>query len=529
MFYNSANSFKFNDCVAHGACSVSPNIASLQEIMFILLKQITYYILKLEELGIDKHDLKYSVIRQIAMLDAAKDLSEEQILNEFSKQYINLFTVHKEYTDVCKERKLDCKTLKDLLKFSPKTDLSSILKKGEKSFLKKYKDSDINIKYLSEILYGVLKSVCINLVRLFEFNRENNEAVDTVLESLNMLNAQRISPAKLKTQIEKLAVNDIELLKLINSVQIENYGEIGQSEVSYSTRPHKAIMVSGSNLCDFASVLEQTKDEDVDVYTNGNLLVAHLFPHFKEYKNLQGHFGNGITTTILDFATFPGAILLTKNEVQNIEYLYRGRLFTTDEISPKGVSKIENNDFSPLIESAKQAKGFAKGQKRDSDIIGYDEEKLNKLLDDITENKYEHVFVIGLSNFSPQLNDYFEKFFSLMPKNSVAISFSYNPNMENVFTINLGNDYSLLYGVLHKIFAKISLTADNLTLFLTKCDISSLSNIINLKSRGAKDIYLSDCPPMVINPTVLKAFSKLFDVHTLTTPKQDLDVILKKE
>ena len=42
-------------------------------------------------------------------------------------------------------------------------------------------------------------------------------------------------PAKLKTQIEKLAVNDIELLKLINSVQIENYGEIGQSEVSYSS------------------------------------------------------------------------------------------------------------------------------------------------------------------------------------------------------------------------------------------------------------------------------------------------------
>lgn len=54
MFYNSANSFKFNDCVAHGACSVSPNIASLQEIMFILLRQITYYILKLEEQNVDK-------------------------------------------------------------------------------------------------------------------------------------------------------------------------------------------------------------------------------------------------------------------------------------------------------------------------------------------------------------------------------------------------------------------------------------------------------------------------------------------
>ena len=37
--------------------------------------------------------------------------------------------------------------------------------------------------------------------------------------------------------------------------------------------------------------------------------------YFKQFKNLKGHFGTGVNSTILDFATFPGAILLTKNGI----------------------------------------------------------------------------------------------------------------------------------------------------------------------------------------------------------------------
>ena len=51
---------------------------------------------------------------------------------------------------------------------------------------------------------------------------------------------------------------------------------------------------------------------------------------------------------------------------------------------------------------------------------------------------------------------------------------------------------------------------------------NSLTNIINLKNGGAKNIFLSECPPTVINPAVLKSFIKLFDVKSMTNPKDDL-------
>ena len=112
-----------------------------------------------------------------------------------------------------------------------------------------------------------------------------------------------------------------------------------------------------------------------------------------------------------------------------------------------------------------------------------------------------------------------------MPENCRAISFSYNPEMDNVYTVNLGNDYSLLYNALNKILKKIPITSEKLAFFLTKCDVNSLSNIINLKNNGAKHIFLYDCPPTVINPAVLRAFNKLFGIHEITDPKDDLKLL----
>lgn len=521
MFYNSSNGFEYNECVSRGACSVSPTISTMQEVMFILLRQIAFYLVKLKDFGVNHYDIEKTVITEIALFDAAKDFSEKQILDAFAVHYKNLVQCRKEYLKLCKDKGTTCKDLKNLIKLTPKTGLSAILKRGDKEFIQKYKKQ--NSKYMSDILSAVLKSVCVNLVSLYEMEKDCTEASDTVLNALNLFNHNRINSEKLIEYVKMLAKCDVELLRLVNQYQIENFGNVEETKVSYSTRPHKAIMVSGSNLADLKSVLESVKDKDIDVYTNGNLLIAHAFPYFKNSSNLKGHFGSGVFNTILDFATFPGAILLTKNESQNIEYLYRGRLFTTDDISPKGIVKLEHNDFEPLIESALQAKGFAKGQDRGSEIVGFNEDKFNEKLDKIKDA--ENIYIIGPSNLSLAQKDYFEKFFEIMPENSAAISFSYNPDKKNVTALNLGNDYALLYNVLQTIFKKIPLDSDKLAFFLTKCDINSLSNIINLKTAGAKHIFLSDCPPLVINPAVLREFTKLFGVNHITDPKNDISLL----
>ena len=96
-------------------------------------------------------------------------------------------------------------------------------------------------------------------------------------------------------------------------------------------------------------VLDKLKNENIDIYTHDEMMLAHTFPKFSEYTHLKGQFGQGVENCLLDFATFPGPIILTKHSLHNIENFYRGSLFTTDYISsPKGIIKIENNDLSDL-------------------------------------------------------------------------------------------------------------------------------------------------------------------------------------
>lgn len=525
MFYKSSNNFEYNDCIARGACSVSPAVSSIHEVMLILLRQVAYYLLKLKNYGITKEEIVRELIYQVAFIDAAKDFSEVQILTIFSKHYRNLIELRKEYLQTCKLHEDQCHDIRHLLKFSSKTSLSYIMKKGDKEFINKYKKLSSSQKTGAEILSAIMKSVCVNLIRLYEFECSCEFASDNVLEALNIFNSTKIYTDTITKYTEILSKIDIELLKMLKQAQENTFGAIAEVSVSTSTIPNKAILVSGSNLKDLKNVLEYVKNTEIDVYTNGNLLIAHAYPHLKSYKNLKGHFGSGTFSTILDFATFPGAILLTKNEAQNIEYLYRGRLFTTDDIAPKGVVKIVDNNFSPLVDSALQAKGFAKGQNRESITIGIDMQELEKFINKINSADYEKLLIIGNSNLSLNINDYLKKLFSIIPDNWYAISFSYNPELDNVFSINLCNDYAQIYGVLQKLFEKIPYDSNKLVFFFTKCDINSFSGIINLKNEGVKNIFLSDCPPMLINPSVLSAFNKEYKIKQISTPDSDLKIL----
>ena len=512
MFYNSSG--EYNECVSHGACSVSPDVSSMQEILHILFRQIAFYLVNLKSLGINKTNTIDTLIEKIILTDNIKDFTEVQILNIFSSLYNTLITCKNDYLQHCKDSKIKPRYIKNLIKLTPDTNLASLLNLGEKEFINKYKNINSDKKYLNEILISIIKSVSVNLTEIKELSCDCSIASDLIISGLNIMNLH-ISAKNIKQFTDKLAECDIELLGQINMLREARFGIPQLSQVSYSTVPNKAVMISGNNLYDLDNLLKFAKDKDIDIYTNGNLLKAHIYPYFKQYKNLRGHFGNDVINIMLDFATFPGAILLTKNESQNIEYLYRGRLFTTDNIVPKGVSKLDNNDFSPLINSALDAKGFARGRTKTGKFVGFDLNDFNMELDKLLMNNPKKLHIFGFSDLRPHNISDFKKFFNSMPDDEIAVSFSFNPDKNNVLHINLAYDYALLQNILSCIFNKVPLNSDILYLYFTKCDFNSLSNIIYLKNKGAKNIYLSACQPNIINPAVLNVFKKLYNIRSL--------------
>ncbi len=151
---------------------------------------------------------------------------------------------------------------------------------------------------------------------------------------------------------------------------------------------------------------------------------------FKKYPHLVGHFGKGVENSLFDFAAFPVLFLMTKYLFQKIDYLYRGRLFTTDSFAPKGIIKLKDNDYTPLIQAALSAKGFTKKQQEKIMRVGFRQEEIDAKIDELVKkmqnNEIKHLYFIGLLNHESEHKIYFDKFLKLMPKDCFAIALAHD-------------------------------------------------------------------------------------------------------
>ena len=533
MLYNFfSDNFEYDECTAKGSCSIPPSISALQEVIVICLRQLAYYVLKLKDFGQDCSVEEQVIIQALSTVISSTDYNDEQLLSIVSKVYYHLVTSRQRYTNLCSERGVECKDLKSALNITPQMNLSQIMTLGEKAFLTKYKKVPRLQKNMSDILLAVIKSVALNSAKLSDYSVDLKKAVYEILTGLNFLNRTRISIEKCKKHIKLLADIDMQLLQELAKEQNSNYGPVSLKKVSLSTTKGKAILVSGESLFDLNKVLEAVNGKDIDVYTHDELIIAHAFEKFSKNENLKGHYGTCNENCILDFATFPGAILLTRNSNINTEYLYRGRLFTTSDVLPKGVIHIKENNFSGLIESAENAKGFAKGHNKTPVIIGYDpgelDNKIRIICEKFNSNEIKHLIILGLGTSKSAQQDYFNKFVSKLTPDVFVISFSYNnAEADNFLHINISNNRPLVYDILKHIFSLIPANSPKITFFLTKCDITSVSNMINLREKGVKNIYLTQCPPNLINPAVLSSLFAVYGIKSTSTPEADIDTILQ--
>ena len=74
----------------------------------------------------------------------------------------------------------------------------------------------------------------------------------------------------------------------------------------------------------------------------------------------------------------------------------------------------------------------------------------------------------------------------------------------------------------------MSLEEMKMSIFITKCDQHTVANLINLKSMGIKNIYMSKCQPNLINPTLMNYLVESFDIREISTPQEDIKATLSQ-
>lgn len=532
MFYDNykSNEYDFNECGAKGTCSISPNVSSIQEIMLVLIRQIAYYVKKLKRLNYNIPNIELEILHALSEFISVAEYTDDDVFSALQTFNRNYNVLQKKYASICKQKNINCTEVPDFINIDNVTGLSVIIAMGEKLYLKRISKLTPEEKFYSDIMLLNLKSLSINILKLADYGITNQEAIEKIIDGLNLYNFNKLPLSKVEQMIKDLTKTENEILKERSHVQIETFGQISKTVVSTSTRKNKAVLVSGSSLIDLYNFLEYTKDEEnLDVYSHGDLLIAHAFEKFKNFKHFIGHYGTSNENCIFDFATFPGAILLTKHSKQNLEHLIRGRIFTMDTVQPKGAIKVSSEEFGKIVESAREAKGFNKGQIRNDVITGFNEAELEKQIEtvyDKLENKdIKRLLIIGMSAKSTLQEIYLNDIIKHLSNDTYIVSFSKLTTEREHLEINIANNFPLLHYVMEKLLQKIKISDNSVRFFLQKCDPNSISAIIQMKNYGAKKIMIANCSPNIMNPSILTMFAEKYGIDLITTPKLDAETL----
>lgn len=532
LFFNYDNSV-CNEGSTPVVFSFDPSITSLKELLIYELSQMAYYEVKLRELGEKTDILTDKIINYITLAVVNLDFRKDQFLNIIKNLYNEVENVKEQYITLCKTKKIAPKLIiGEKLSFETKKQGIDAVNFGEKQSLMKNTVFTKDKKILSDIAVTLISNACLCITEIENYNINCGDLKFKIPEILKVINYDNLSDTTLKKKIMSFAKINRTIMQKLNSVIMEKYGPVTETEVKFSIEKGKCILVSGHYYKNLELLLEAVKDENINVYTHNDMLFAHSMEFFQKYKNLKGHYQHSLNNLQKDFAEFPGSILITKNSHSHLDVI-RGRIFTPDNNPAYGISKISENDFSPLIEAAKQEQGFLKDIPVATMPIGYNydeiEKKLHNVIDNFEKGKYKKLFLFGQLNNNAGQIKYFEEFLELIPEDTFAISLSYNMNKKNIWHINSYYDFDIAYKIFDKL-QKHPQILEKTSVFLTQCSLQTISHAFNLKIIGINDIYLGECCSSIINPNMIEGLKKLFKIKKISNnPKNDLKKIMKKQ
>jgi hydroxylamine reductase len=337
-------------------------------------------------------------------------------------------------------------------------------------------------------------------------------------------------------------------LKVMELLDAANTGRFGQQEPANARISHvkgKAILVSGHDLQDLYTILEQTKDKGINVYTHGELLPAHAYPKLRAYPHLVGNYGGAWQNQNADFAAFPGAIVMTSNCLVEPAASYRQRIFTAGPVGWQGVRHI-TDDFTPVIQAALALAGFQEDEAERSLTVGFGRHAVlgvaDKVIDAVKSGEIKHFFLIGGCDGAAPGRNYYSDLAEMTPDDTVVMTLGCGKYRfhEHDFG-NIGGIPRLLdIGQCNDAYSAIQIASAlagafecgvndlPLSLMISWFEQKAVAVLLSLLSLGIRGIHLGPTLPAFLTPSVLAILVEKFDIRANGEPADDLAMALNK-
>jgi len=330
------------------------------------------------------------------------------------------------------------------------------------------------------------------------------------------------------------------VMAMLDAANTGNFGAQQISSVNLGVVKGKAILVSGHDMHDLAQLLEQTQGLGINVYTHGEMLPAHAYPKLKAYPHLVGNYGSAWQNQHLEFARFPGAILMTSNCLIEPDNSYRQRLFTAGPVGWAGVRHINDSDFSPLIEAAQAMPGFREDSPEKLITVGFGRDTVlsvaDKVIAAVKAGAISHFFLVGGCDGAAPGRNYFTEVAELAPADTVILTLGcgkYRFNSHDFGTID-GIPRLLDMGQCNDAYSAIQVASAlakafdcgvndlPLSLMISWFEQKAVAVLLTLLSLGIRGIRLGPTVPAFLTPVLLAKLSETFDLKTTGNAAEDI-------
>lgn len=529
-------------CTVAGVCGKTPEVSALQDLLLHAVKGLSLYAGEGRRVGVVDPEVNHFTVKAIFSTLTNVDFDP----GRFEKLIRRCVQLRESMRDKMAKAGEKVDFTDPSATFQPAADLQGLTKQGEDMGLIIDRQAGQDIQSLQTILVYGIKGVAAYADHALTLGQEDDNVYAFIHEGLASLTNNQLTMDDLLKLVLKCGEINLRTLELLDKANTDSFGHPVPTEVPLGHKKGKCIMVSGHDLKDMSDLLEQTEGKGVNIYTHGEMLPAHGYPGLKKHKHLYGHFGTAWQNQKKEFPSFPGAILMTTNCIQEPQESYLDNIFSTGLVGWPGVRHVENGQFGPVIEKALAMPGFPGDEIKDTVMVGFGRSALfgvsDKIIDAVKRGAIKNFFLVAGCDGAKPGRNYFTEFVQKVPRDSVVLTLACGKF--RFFDLKLG-DIGGIPRLIDIGQCNDAYSAIQIALALAKafdCEVNDLplhmvlswyeqkavAILLTLLYLGIKDIHLGPSLPAFISPNVLDVLVKNFNIKPITTPDEDLAAILNR-
>jgi hydroxylamine reductase len=533
-------------CTMVGVCGKSPETAALQDLLMHGAKGLAMYGHRARQLGVTDRaaDILLTEVLFTTVTNVNFDVERlgglaEQLATARDAMRVRYESAYRAAHGTAPE------ALTGPAAWTPATTVDGLVAQGQTVGIAARKDTlGDDVTALQElILYGI-KGTAAYAEHAHVLGQDSDEVYAFFHDTMDFLSRDDHAVADYVARALKVGEVNLTVMGLLDTANTGTYGHPVPTPVRTTPLKGKAILVSGHDLKDLAILLEQTQGMGINIYTHGEMLPAHGYPELKKYPHLAGNYGGAWQDQAREFDEFPGAILMTTNCIQKPREAYKARIFTTGLVAWPGVTHVAAKDFTPVIEAALAAEGFAEDGAAQTILVGFGHNTVLSVapavIDAVKSGAIRHFFLVGGCDGAKSGRNYYTDLAEKIPQDCVILTlacgkFRFNklefgdiggiPRLLDIGQCNDAYSAIKIAGALAEAFG-VGINDLPLSMILSWYEQKAVCILLTLLHLGIKDIRLGPSLPAFVTPAVLQVLVETFNIMPIGTPDEDLAAIL---